>query len=255
MPRHHREKDLAVAVELAAADAGDEGERGAVARAAAHHLQERRVVEDDIGRHALLAREIEPLRTQRLPQRLVGRRDGHRRRDAGERPLAPLRRLRLARIIAAEGNRRLAAQHGGRALAQMQAAMAFDIDFEMALGHELAEDRLPFLLVELGADAEGLEPVMTELPHTLRKLAAQHVDEMGDAEALPGAEDGRERLLRRDEPVPNARGTETIVAIPARRMVALAEISEQHLAPAGRGLAISQERVELVPLDAALPLV
>src|SRR5579883_3171762 len=248
MPRHHREKDLAVAVELAAADAGDEGERGAVARAAAHHLQERRVVEDDIGRHALLAREIEPLRTQRLPQRLVGGRDGHRRRDARERPLAPLRRFRLARIIAAEGNRRLAAQHGGRAFAQMQAAMAFDIDFEMALGHELAEDRLPFLLVELAADTEGLEPVMAELPHALGELAAQHVDEMGHAEALSGAEDRRKRLLRRDEPVPDARRPEAIVAIAARRMLALAEIAEEDLPPACRGLAISQERVELVPL-------
>ncbi len=133
--------------------------------------------------------------------------------------------------------------------------MAFDIDGEMALRDELAEHRLPFVLGEIGADPEGLQAVMAELLHPVVHLAEQHVDEMPDAEALAGAEHRRQRLLRRDEPVPHADRLQADVAIAAARMFVLAEIAQQHLAAAARRLAIAEERVQLLPLDAALPLV
>src|SRR5262249_2533794 len=62
------EEYLAVALELAAADAGDFRESGAVARALARHRLQRGVVEDHVGRHALFPRQREAFGAERLPQ-------------------------------------------------------------------------------------------------------------------------------------------------------------------------------------------
>src|SRR5579884_55194 len=77
---------------------------------------------------------------------------------------------------------------------------------------------------------------------------------MMHAEALAGAVDGAQRLLRRDGAVPRLYRLAAVVAVAARRMVALAEIAEQHLTPARRGFAIGEQRVDLLALDAALLL-
>src|SRR5215472_10169005 len=105
----------------------------------------------------------------------------------------------------------------------MEAAMAFHIDLEVAQRHQLPEYRSPLPFVEFGADAERLQPIVSELAHAFGQLAAQHVDEMRDAEALPGAKDGRERFLRRHQPIPDPRRLQAMVAIAAGRMIALAE--------------------------------
>src|SRR5438270_14070562 len=120
--------------------------------------------------------------------------------------------------------------------------MAFAVDDEVAGGDELAEHPLPPRLVELGADAEGLQPVVAELGDAVARLAGQHVDEMADAEALAGAVDRRDRLLRRDRPVPALDRGEAGVAIAAGPVPRLAEVGEQDLAPARSGLAVGEQR-------------
>ncbi len=62
-----REERGAVAVELAAADAGDVGQRRKGDRPAARHLYEGRIVEDHIRRQFLAARFIEAPGAQRRP--------------------------------------------------------------------------------------------------------------------------------------------------------------------------------------------
>src|SRR5271165_5944472 len=72
------------------------------------------------------------------------------------------------------------------------------------------------------------------------------------AKALTRPINGRERLLRSDGTIPGGRRLAAIVAIAAGRMVAFTKIPEQYLAPARYGLAIADQRVDLLPLDAGL---
>src|SRR5579884_1333383 len=81
-----RQQRGAVAVELAAADAGNGGEFAERGGAAAGDFDQGRVVEDDVGRQLLAPRLVEAPRAQRLPQRLRG---GIKRGFAIP-PLAPL---------------------------------------------------------------------------------------------------------------------------------------------------------------------
>src|SRR6266446_3827568 len=76
--RYHFEERLAIPLELAAADAGDLGERSKVARPPADHIHQRRVVEDNVRRHALFTRQLEPAAAQTLPEGLVVGRQGAR---------------------------------------------------------------------------------------------------------------------------------------------------------------------------------
>ena len=85
-------------------------------------------------------------------------------------------------------------------------------------------------------------------------LAAQHVDHVAGAEALAGAVDRRERLLRQLGAVEALGRLQADVAVAAGLGALLAEIAEQHLPPAARGLAVAEQRVELLPLDMALAL-
>src|SRR5690242_7496096 len=132
--------------------------------------------------------------------------------------------------------------------------MPFDIDGEMAERHELAEHRVPLVFGELDTDTESLDLVVAETLDALGRFAEQHVDEVRGAETLARPGHRRNCFLRRDQAVPYVLRPEAIIAIAARRMVALAEIAEQHLAPAFRRLAITEQRVELLTLDAALAL-
>src|SRR6266849_2499685 len=151
--RYHLQERLAIALELAAADAGDLAELGEAARSPSDHVHERRIVEDNVRRHALFARQLQAASAQALPERLVFRRERPRRRGSGAARGAPQAAAGLD--LLAELDLHLAAQHGGAGLAELQPAMPLDVDGEMALRDELAEHRLPFMLGEVDADAEG----------------------------------------------------------------------------------------------------
>ena len=118
------------------------------------------------------------------------------------------------------------------------------VHLHVAERHELAEHVAPRGLVELGADAEHAELLVVPAQHALVLLAAQHVDHVHGAEALPGAVDRRERLLRGDRGVPGLGRLEAVVAV-AAGCGGLAEIRQQPHAPALRGLAESEQRIEL----------
>src|SRR5208282_5731634 len=168
--------DVAIARELAGADAGNLGKRSVVARAPPRQLEQRGVVEDDVGRHTLLLGECEAARAQRLPERLLGRGE---RLGAGN---ALARRAHAPLGSTSEGDGKLAAQHGGSTRAEAQAPVALDVDVEMAKCHELAEDRAPLAPVELAPHPESLETVVPEAAHALVGLAEEQVDEILDAE-------------------------------------------------------------------------
>ena len=69
------------------------------------------------------------------------------------------------------------------------------------------------------ADAEGRQPVVAELQDRVGLLAAQEVDQVLGAEALAGAQDRRQRLLRRDGAVDHLDAVEAEVAVAAGLVV------------------------------------
>src|SRR6266446_5605276 len=74
------------------------------------------------------------------------------------------------------------------------------------------------------------------------------------AKPLAGAVDRRQRLLRGDRAIPARHRVAAIIAIAARRVIALPEIAEQRLAAARHGLAKADQRLGFLALDAALRL-
>src|SRR6266516_8038275 len=104
----------------------------------------------------------------------------------------------------------------------------------MAERDELPEHCAPLSFVALGADAEGGKPVVTELRDAPFGAAEQHVDHVPCAEALAGAVDAGQSLLRDHRAVPYPRRIQAVVAVaagPAR----LAEVGEQLDAAAAGG--------------------
>ena len=131
------------------------------------------------------------------------------------------------------------------------------IDRQQPGGDALAHDGAPLALVEVGADAEHAQPLVAEARRLLARLAAQHVDEVLRAEALPRPVGGRQELLHHDRRIVGLRWLEAGVAVaaaPALR-ARLAEIGEQPRTPATRRLAQAQHRVELGPGDALVGVV
>ena len=94
--------------------------------------------------------------------------------------------------------------------------------------------------------------MVPEAEDALRFDAEQHIHEVPRAEALPGPVYCRERLLCRNCSVPSRDRVQTIVTIAAGQVVGFAEITEQNLPSAGRGLAIADQRFDFLPFDAAL---
>ena len=86
------------------------------------------------------------------------------------------------------------------------------------------------------------------LENLVRRFAPQHGDQVFGAEALSGAQDRRQRLLRGHRAVDGLDGFETAVAV-AARLAGFAEIAEQRLTPAAGGLAQGQQRVEPLVID------
>src|SRR4051794_4935542 len=93
-------------------------------------------------------------------------------------------------LVASEGQPALAPQDRPCRLREAERAIGFIGHLERAERAELAEDRAPFLAIEILADAESREPVMAETSDLLVCGAEQHIDEMADAEALAGAQNG-----------------------------------------------------------------
>ena len=103
-------------------------------------------------------------------------------------------------------------------------------------------------LVGILADAEHGQLVVAGARDALVRPPHEHVDEVGGAEALAGAIDGRQRLLRQHRAVHRLRRGEAVVAVAARLRLPLAEVGEQRLAPAARQFAQADQRAELLPL-------
>src|SRR5687767_1131929 len=105
--------------------------------------------------------------------------------------------------------------------------------------HQLPYHRTPLTRVELGADAEGAERVMSVLHDLRRALADQHIDHMLRSEVisarLPAAVNARQNLLRGLRAIPHFRRQQTIVTV-AADPDGFAEIVEQPHAPAFGGL-------------------
>ena len=146
------------------------------------------------GGNSLALGKLQPARAQRIEQA---------RRAAGGAAGRALRagRPRRARVVP-QLHGVVAAQHAPRRRGQAQRAVAVDVDAEQAARDELADDRPPLARVEVGAGAEGRQPVMAEAPHALVVLAAQHVDDIAGAEPLAGPIDARQRLAGRLGRVP-----------------------------------------------------
>ena len=117
---------------------------------------------------------------------------------------------------------------------------------------ELADDARPLVARQLLADAEDGELVVVPLEDLLGGVAAQHVDDVADSEPLAGAHNRGERLLRVDGRVVELRRVEAHVAVAAVALERLAEVAEQHAAPARGRLGEGDHRLELVQLDADL---
>src|SRR3546814_9745361 len=85
-------------------------------------------------------------------------------------------------------------QHGAAGVGQAQAAVAFGVDVEQAGGDQLPEHAAPGARVEVVADAERGEAVVTELADSLVVRAAKDVHQVRDAEALAAAVHAAQRL-------------------------------------------------------------
>src|SRR3546814_11940901 len=116
-------------------------------------------------------------------------------------------------------------QHGAAGVGQAQAAVAFGVDVEQAGGDQLPEHAAPGARVEVVADAERGEAVVTELADSLVVRAAKDVHQVRDAEALAAAVHAAQRLLRGHGGVPGFGRRQAVVAVAA----GLAEIGRAHV--------------------------
>src|SRR6185437_12863872 len=86
--RDHLEELRAVAAELAGADAGDLRHLGEIAWPRRRHRNQRRIMEDDVGRHMMLVRERQPQLFQEFQEAGIGdtELDGGSGRAAARQP-------------------------------------------------------------------------------------------------------------------------------------------------------------------------
>ena len=159
-------------------------------------------------------------------------------------------RLLRGRRIAPQVHLALAAQHRPARLGELERPEPLEVDAHQPARNELTKHRAPRRRVDVRPDAEGREPMVPESTNSIAVPAAQHVDDVARAEALPGAVHARERLACRLGRIPGLRRHDAVVAVAAGVGVFLAEVGEQRLPPAGRQLAETQQGVELSHLDA-----
>ena len=224
--------------ELDVADAGDAAHRVEGLRPHGRHLDQRAVGEDHVGRHAAGVGERPALGLECGEQPLVLGRDQRRWRGAHRRA------CRATDAVGAELERRLAAEQRPRLLGQAQRAVAGGVGTDEVEAHQLAEDRLPFGLRPIGADAEGRQAVVAAGEDLFAALAAQDRDQVLAAEALAGPEDRREGHPRRLGCVEELGRVAAEVAVAAGLLHGLAEVGEERLPPAVLGLGEAEEGVE-----------
>src|SRR5277367_1588860 len=130
--------------------------------------------------------------------------------------------------------------------------MPAEIGHDKPLRDQLTENREPAAAVEFGTDGKGLQLIMSEPLDPLTVGPEQYIDQVMRAKTLPGPVDRGERFLRDDGSIPARDRLAAIVAVAAGWMVGLAEIAEQHLPPTRDRFAIADQRLGLLPFDAAL---
>src|SRR5262249_25365179 len=157
----YRQEGLPVAAELGAADTGELGEGVEVAGPGGRHGEQGAVVEDHVGWDALGLRKHHALGAQGFEEGLVGR--------GGSTVAGGGRGVSLGGALGARPDRgaaqfdaALAAQDGPAIGAELEAAMAGDVDHQEAHGDELAQDRAPLYPREVLADAVGAEALVVE---------------------------------------------------------------------------------------------
>ena len=100
-------------------------------------------------------------------------------------------------------------------------------------------------------DVEHREIVMALVADTVIVRASQHRADMREAEALAGAIDGGEQLLRQRRRVGRCRGGQAIVAIAARHWRVFTEMAEQDGAATGGGFDQRGKRIQPCPVPGA----
>src|SRR5438105_4122976 len=202
MRPHDFKQGFPVALQLLLSDSGYAAQRFARSRPQRGDGLERAVVKHHERRYAVLAGNAPTPGAQRLEQGRVGSgcADGNFRDGL----LAALDTGGPCGLFA-QHHARLAFQHLARALREFQRAERFAVRPQMAERDELPEHRAPLSFVEIPADSESGNAVVAELGDTPGILAEQHVDHVPRAEALAGAVDAGQRLLRAQRAVPYPR--------------------------------------------------
>ena len=135
------QEDLAVALELHLADAGELAELVECVRAVLHHGRQRAVVEDDVRGHALLAGQVEAERAECVEKSAVVR--GLRQRDLGFGGFGFLL-LGLRPGVFAEEDLLLAFEHRSARLGHLDRAVAVYVYAQKVGSDELPDDAAPF---------------------------------------------------------------------------------------------------------------
>jgi len=130
--------------------------------------------------------------------------------------------------------------------------MAIGHGFEQAFGRELAQQAAPLALVEFLADSVHTQLLVTQGAEPGGAGTEQHIHHMGGAEALAGAEHGREGFLGWHGRVQPLLGFQATVAVATGQGQRFAEVGEQHLAPAAGRFGEADQRFELAVLQAFL---
>src|SRR5882672_11885664 len=222
MRPHDLKQRLPVALELLLSHSGYAAQRLARSRTQRGDGLEGAVVEHHERRHAVLAGDAQAPGAQRPEQRRVG--SGCARFSCGGFLAAP--GAGRPGGVLAQHHARLAFQYLARALRELQRAERFAVRPQVAERDQLPEHRAPLPFVAILADAESGKSVVAELRSALGIAAEQHVDHMPRAEALAGAIDAGQRLLRGHRAVPYPRRILAVVAV-AARPARLAEVVEQ----------------------------
>src|SRR5262249_4555635 len=104
-----------------------------------------------------------------------------------------------------------------------QPAIAPDVQIEIAAGHKLADQRMPFLLRARGADSETGDLLMSEGRDAFGLRTLQDVGDMARAEAFAGGVDDGQDRARLLGAVDERHGFEADIAIAAFVLPGLAE--------------------------------
>ena len=208
---------------------------------------ERRIVEDHISGYALFTGLLGAPGLQAGKQLSVDA--NHIGRD-GSDLLLGFRRAGGCLACRFGGNDRahfhglFAAQHRPAGFGETQRAIGTVIRPRKAERNQLTKHTAPSVFVQVGADGKHAKLIVTPLRHAFGVLAAQDIDEMRRAKALPRAINARQGFARRIGCIPGARRCQTVVAI-AARLAWFTEIVEQAHAATACGFAQAQQRIEL----------